>query len=68
MQSQVQVGIVLRPLVDNEVIDGAKKVVDAAGKHIVFNSIVPSTAIFEFDWAFDDSSTIYSSMISRIQK
>jgi kinesin family protein 4/21/27 len=68
MESQVQVGIVLRPLVDSEIIDGAKGVVDIDGKRIAFSSIAPSTANYEFDWAFNNSRIIYSSMISPLIK
>jgi kinesin family protein 4/21/27 len=66
---KVQVGIVIRPLVDAEIKDGAKSVVTVEKKQLVFNNST-SSAGHDFEWIFgpNDQQTkkIYDSLISPL--
>ena len=69
MRSQVQVGICLRPLVENEIENGAKNVVEIVGKRLHFNNSTTPTG-YDFEWMFGPSNLqtrlVYDSMISPL--
>lgn len=69
MRSQVQVGVCLRPLVETEIENRAKIVVEIVGKHLSFNNSTSSTG-YDFENLFGPSSSqtrcIYNTMISPL--
>lgn len=62
-------GVCLRPLVEAELENGAKSVVEIVGKNLVFNSAI-STSGYDFEFLFGPSSSqtrnIYDTMISPL--
>lgn len=69
MRSQVQVGICLRPLVETEIDNGAKNVVEIVGRRLHFNNSNAPTG-YDFECMFGPSNLqsrqVYDSMISPL--
>ena len=66
MRSQVQVGICIRPLVENEVRQGGKTAVEIVAGHLRFhNSISPT--VYDFEYMFGPSSrqtkSVYDTLV-----
>ena len=66
MRSQVQVGICLRPLVENEVRQGGKTAVEIVAGHLRFNKSISPTG-YDFEYMFGPSSrqtkSVYDTLV-----